>query len=95
MMTKKEFLLKLLDSFKWSWELATNIRILVENDELDSKKIDAIYKIFLNAIDSTNEKDDNDKLKKGINILKKLKEDEDKDSIIDNKLADDLLKEIN
>lgn len=90
-MTKKDFLLKLLNSFDGR-DLASSICVLIENDELNNKKIDAIYNIFLSVMKN---REDNDKLEKSLNAINKIKNMENDENTMDQKLAENLLEEIN
>jgi hypothetical protein len=91
-MTKKEFLIKLLNNLDWYLDIAPSLRILIENGEINDDRIDAICNIFLSIIKSSKNKG---KLEKSLDVIQMLKKEEHQDNIIDDELAEDLLKKIN
>jgi len=72
-MTKKEYILKVLDTLIGHWPLAKGLKILVEGNTLDNKTIDSLVDIFAKAIDGLQNGDTKEKLQKSKIILQKLK----------------------
>ena len=75
-MSKKDYILKLLDLLKDTWPMAEGIRILVEGNVLDDKSIDGLISIIENAINSVDNELSKEKLEKSKEFLQKLKETE-------------------
>ena len=75
-MSKKDYILKLLDLLKDTWPMAGGLRILVEGNALDDQSIDGLISIVENAINSVDDELDKEKLEKSKTFLQKLKETE-------------------
>jgi len=75
-MSKKDYILKLLDLLKDTWPMAGGIRILVEGNALDDKSIDGLISIIENTVDSVEDNLSKERLQKSKDCLKKLKETE-------------------
>jgi len=75
-MSKKDYILKLLDLLKDTWPMAEGIRILVEGNVLDDKSIDGLISIIENAINSVDNELSKEKLEKSKEFLQKLKQAE-------------------
>ena len=72
-MTKKEYILKMLDGLKDSRPMAAGLKLLVEKDVLAAGLIDRLTEIFKNAINTVTDKTQKEKLQKGADFLEKLK----------------------
>ena len=71
-MTKKEYVIKLLNALEWKRALARGLKILVESWTFDDQTIDGLMKIFADAIVETNSDEASKQLQKGHEFLKKL-----------------------
>lgn len=87
-MSKKEFLLALLEKFQDDWLPAIGLKALIDANQLDDSNIDAIINVFQKAAEVSNETL-KAKLQKGIITLEHLKEMEEENRI---KEQADLLK---
>jgi len=72
-MTKKEYILKVLDALNGYWVLANGLKILVEGNTLDDATLDGLIDIMTEAIDEVNTNEAKEKLQKSKDILEKLK----------------------
>lgn len=97
-MTKKEYILKLLDVISPTvLPIAWDIRLLIEADEISDELIDSLVLIFKNAIDTTTNQREKEKLEKWVNILNALKQREENSKIqdqVDIENLDNLLSQI-
>lgn len=97
-MTKKEYILKLLDVISPNvLPIAWDIRLLIEADEISDELIDSLVLIFKNAIDTTTNQREKEKLEKWVNILNALKQREENSKIqdqVDIENLDNLLSQI-
>lgn len=75
-MTKKDYLLKVLDAVQPYWNLAPSIRILVEWNVLDDATLDAILGIFRQATQSATDILQKQKLTKSTEIIEQIKKSE-------------------
>lgn len=71
-MSKKEYIIKLMDSLSWKRALARWLKILVEWDLLGKNTIDSLVQTLSNAINEINDTEIKDKLIKSQEFLKKL-----------------------
>lgn len=72
-MTKKEYILKVLENLKESWPLAPGLLVLVQNWSLDDSTIDALTDIFKEAIKNVADKVKRNELQAGIDKLQEIK----------------------
>ncbi|MEI7919188.1 MAG: hypothetical protein WCH65_03090 [bacterium] len=72
-MTKKEYILKVLDALNGYWVLANGLKILVEGNALDAATLDGLIDIMTEAINEVNTNEAKEKLQKSKDILEKLK----------------------
>ena len=72
-MTKKEYILKILDAVMDYWPLAKGLKILVESNEIDQKTMDTLVDIFSATVDEVMTAQTQEKLKKSKEILEKIK----------------------
>ena len=93
-MTKKEYILKILDALMGSWPLARGLKILVEGDALDENTVQKIVDIFAKTIDEIQDSKDKEKLIKSKNALEKLKQIEQEQHLRDEKSLGELDKMI-
>lgn len=93
-MTKKDYILKILDALMWSWPLARGLKILVEGDALDEDTVQKIVDIFAKTIDEIEDSKEKEKLIKSKNALEKLKQIEQEQHLRDEKSLEELDKMI-
>ena len=72
-MTKKEYILKVLDATMEYFPLARGLKILITNEALDDTVIDTLINILRQAIDEANDVATKIKLQKSKEFLEKLK----------------------
>lgn len=72
-MTKKEYLLKLIDTLGDAWQLGEPIKTLLEGNSIDNITLDAVYKIVSEVVNTTADGMKQEKLKKWLSILEKIK----------------------
>ncbi len=77
-MTKKDYILKVLDALMGYRPLARGLKILVQGNVLDDATIDALVDIFAKTIHEINDTEAQEKLQKSKDILQKIKEIERK-----------------
>lgn len=75
-MTKKNYMLKVLDAVQPYWNLAPSIRILVEWNVLDDTTLDAILGIFRQAAQWATDTLQKQKLTKSTEIIEQIKKSE-------------------
>ena len=78
-MNKKDYVLKVLNAIKSDWPMAEWLMVLLEDDKLDDKSLDAISSILQNAIEKTTDGLLKNKLSESQSILKDLKSAEDEE----------------
>lgn len=96
-MSKKEYILKVLDALIGYWPLARGLKILVDGNALDDNTIDSLIDIFAKTIDGLQDSEAKDKLQKSKEIIEKLKKIEREQYLKDQKSLDhldDMIKEI-
>lgn len=90
-MTKKEYILKLLDNIDSSiFTMADDIKALIQTDNISDGFIDMLVEMFTQAVHNTTDKLEQAKLQKGISFLTALKEQEHQSDINDQKDIDEL-----
>jgi hypothetical protein len=72
-MTKKEYIIKILDALTGYRPLARGIKILVNGDVLDTKTIDGITDLLSAAIEETKDLTLKNKLQTSSAVLEKLR----------------------
>lgn len=92
-MTKKEYLLQLMTVLEGKWSMAAGLKLLVEQNVLDDQTIDALQKIFSDAIEEISDQNAKKSLINSQAFLKKLAEKERQQQIKDDEL-DQLLADI-
>ncbi|MFA6255595.1 MAG: hypothetical protein WC606_00290 [Candidatus Absconditabacterales bacterium] len=93
-MSKKEYILKILDALMDKWPIAKGLKILVDGNALDDKAIDGLIDIFTKIANETKDRETQEKLQKSRNILEKLKKIEREQHLRDQKSLDELDKMI-
>lgn len=78
-MTKKEFLIALLDKFQDDRLPAVGLKALIDANQLDESNIDAIINVFQKAATEVTNESLKAKLHKGIITLENLKQIEEED----------------
>jgi hypothetical protein len=89
-MTKKEYILKVLDALLGYWPLARGLKILVDGNVLDDKTMDSLIDIFAKTIDEIQDGEAKEKIKKSKNILEKIQKIEREQHLRDQKSLDEL-----
>jgi len=51
-MTKKEFMLKVIDSLP-NWKLGWGLKALIQNDQLNPDAFEKLYEVFKNSVNKT------------------------------------------
>ncbi len=96
-MSKKEYILKVLDATMEYFPLARGLKILINGDALDDTTIDTIVNILTKTIDEISDGEVKRKLQKSKEFLEKLKAIEQESNLKDEKsieILDDMLKNI-
>lgn len=75
-MTKKEYIINVLEKLQDSRELAPGLLILVQSGDLDDDTIDALTDIFKKAIKTVSDKVKRDELQAWIDKLQAIKQAE-------------------
>ncbi len=89
-MTKKEYILKVIDALMGYRPLARGLKILVEGNALDDATIDSLVDIFAKTIDEINDTEAKTKLQKSKDILEKIKKIEREQHLHDQKSIQEL-----
>jgi hypothetical protein len=89
-MTKKEYILKVLDALIGYWPLARGLRILIDGNALNDKTIDSLVDIFAKTIDGLQDNEAKQKLQKSKNVIEKLKKIEREQHLQDKESLDEL-----
>jgi len=96
-MSKKEYILKVLDATMEYFPLARGLKILINGDALDDTTIDTLVNILTKTIDEISDGEAKRKLQKSKEFLEKLKAIEQESNLKDEKsieMLDDMLKNI-
>jgi len=96
-MSKKDYILKVLDALTGYRPLARGLKILVDGNALDDTTIDSIVDIFAKTINELQDSEAKTKLQKSKDILEKLKTIEREQHLHDQKsldTLDEMIKEI-
>ena len=96
-MTKKDYILKILDALMGYWPLARGLKMLVEGNILDDKTTNSLVDIFAKTIDEIEDGEAKEKLQKSKNILEQLQKIEQEQHLRDEKSLeglDEMIKEI-
>ncbi len=72
-MTKKDYILTLLDALLEDWPLAAGLKLLVEGDSLDDTTLDTLAGIFKKAVKKVTKEADKEKFERSIEMLQKIK----------------------
>lgn len=89
-MTKKDYILKILDALMGYRPLAKGLKILVDGNALDNEAIDGLIDIFTKMSHETKDRETKEKLEKSKNILEQLKKIEREQHLRDEKSLEDL-----
>ena len=90
-MSKKEYILKVLDALIGIWPLARGLRILVDGNALDEKTIDNLIGLLSKTIATIQENDESKiKLQKSKDAIEKIKQIEREQHNQDTKTLEDL-----
>ncbi len=76
-MGKKDFVLKILDAIKNSWDMAPGLKILVENNALDDRTIDTLVWVFRQAAANTQNVQAKQALEKWASMIEDLHQKEE------------------
>ena len=75
-MTKKEYILKILETVKQDWELARWLAIITVNQKEDSKILDLIFNLLKEALKDFKNSEFREKIQDSMRNLKKALLDE-------------------
>lgn len=89
-MTKKEYILKVLDTLIGYRPLARGLKILMDGNALDDKTIDSLVDIFAKTIDESKDSEAKEKLQKSKDILEKIQKIEREQHLRDQKSLNEL-----
>ncbi len=89
-MSKKDYILKVLDALMNYRPLARGLKILVEGNGLNDKTIDSFVDIFSKTIDGVVSAEAHNKLKKSKDALEKIKQIEREQHLNDKESLNDL-----
>lgn len=96
-MTKKDYIIKVLDALMGTRPLARGLKILIDGNALDDNTIDSLVDIFAKTIESLQDGEAKEKLQKSQKVLQKLqaieREQHQQDEAILHNL-DQMIKEI-
>ncbi|MFA6256378.1 MAG: hypothetical protein WC606_04305 [Candidatus Absconditabacterales bacterium] len=73
-MTKKDYVLQVFEALKGISPIADNLAIILQHTEINEETLDQIITIFNNSMKDIKDKESIEKLKKGVEILEKIKE---------------------
>ncbi len=82
-MTKKEYIIKILDLLIDSRSMARDIKSLIQDNNIDDTWISALYDIISKTLDSVSDQEVKAKLQKSMDFLTQLKEAEAKQQMLD------------
>ena len=83
-MTKKEYIIKVLEKLKPYWDLAWGLKVLIEKWNLDNNNINELFEIFKKMIHKTYSKIQEEKIKKWIESIQKVESQEMENKIDQN-----------
>jgi hypothetical protein len=89
-MTKKDYILKVLDALIGYWPLARGLKILIDGNTLDDKTIDSLVDTFAKTINEIEDNEIKKKLQTSKNILEKIQKIEREQHLRDQKSLDAL-----
>ena len=93
-MTKKEYILKILETLKDDWPVAKWLAIVILELE-DEKLLEAMYKIFNKSINNIKDKNLKKKFSETVSAMKEMRLTEKKDREHDFEELEDLEKTLN
>ncbi len=89
-MTKKDYVLKILDALTGYRPLARGLKILVDGNALNDTTIDHLVDIFAKTIEGLEDNEAKEKLQKSKDILEKIQKIEWEQHVRDQKSLDEL-----
>ncbi len=89
-MTKKDYILKVLDALTGYWPLARGLKILIDGNALDDTSIDNLVNILAKAIKEIEDNETKEKLQKSKNVLERIQKIEREQHNRDEKSLDEL-----
>ncbi len=93
-MSKKEFLVKVLEYIGDSWELGNALLILLKNDELNDEMMTKLINILDDSLKTVENEQTKEKIKKWIQLLKDREQCEQKNMEKDLQVIENLLDNI-
>ncbi|MEI8008621.1 MAG: hypothetical protein WCI00_04355 [bacterium] len=90
LMSKKDYIFKVLDALIGYWPLARGLKILVDGDALDDISIDNLVSMLSKTIEEIEDNETKEKLQKSKNVLEQLKKIEREQHTRDEKSIDKL-----
>ena len=89
-MTKKEYLLKILEQLESVWDLASGLKVVVEQWALWDDVLDVLIESVESGIHSARSEVAKLKMKKWLDALEKMKQMEEKSAMQDEKELEEL-----
>lgn len=89
-MTKKEYLLKILEQLESVWDLASGLKVVVEQWALWDDVLDTLIESVESGIHSARSEVTKLKMKKWLDALEKMKQMEEKSAMQDEKELEEL-----
>lgn len=93
-MSKKEFLIKVLEHIWDSWKLGSALLILLKNDELTDEMMTKLIKILDDSLKTVENEHDREKIRKWIQLLKDREQCDQKNMEKDLQAIENLLNDI-
>ena len=93
-MSKKEFLVKVLERIGDSWKLGNALLILLKNDELNDEQISKLVSIMEDSLKSVEDEQDRERIRKWIQLLKDREQNDQKNMEKDLQAIENLLDDI-
>lgn len=89
-MTKKDYILKVLDALTGYWPLAKGLKILIDGNALDYTSIDNLVNILAKTIKEIEDNETKEKLQKSKNVLERIQKIEREQHNRDEKSLEEL-----
>jgi thymidylate kinase len=74
-MTKKEFMLKVIDSLP-DWKMGWGLKALIQNDQLSSDAFEKLYEVFKNSVHQTYNDVQKQQMQQRMNQVNAMKQQE-------------------
>ena len=74
-MTKKEFMLKVIDSLP-NWKMGWGLKALIQNNQLDPDVFEKLYEVFKNSVNQTHAEIQQQQMQKRMDQVNAMKQQE-------------------